>query len=102
MVIANVYVNCFRIFWQRFMKFFRDEYVLLKRHGARVKIRRKSRLEQLRVAISTRTSVRSGSSPQNSQANFVDLHHVVCNLKTRENFSKSTDNQNIRITQEFL
>jgi hypothetical protein len=70
------------------MKFFRDEYVPLKRQGVRVKIRRKSWLKQLRVAISTRASVPSKSSPQNSQANFVNLHHVVCDVKTRKNFSK--------------
>jgi hypothetical protein len=68
------------------MKIFRDEYVPLKRQGARMRIRRKSWLKQLRVAISTRASVPSGSSPQNSQTNFVDLLHSICDFKTHENF----------------
>jgi hypothetical protein len=68
------------------MKTFRDEYVPLKRQGARMRIRRKSWLKQLRVAISTRASVPSGSSPQNSQTNFVDLLHSICDFKTHENF----------------
>jgi hypothetical protein len=70
------------------MKNFHDEYVPLKRQGARVKIRRKSWLKQLRFAVSTRASMPSGSSPQNLQTSFVDLHHSICNFKTRENFSK--------------
>jgi hypothetical protein len=70
------------------MKFFRDEYVPLKRQGARMRIRRKSWLKQLRVAISTGASVPSGSSPQNSRTNFVDLHHITCNFKARKNLSK--------------
>jgi hypothetical protein len=90
MVIAakRMYMSLFKNFWHRFMKFFRDENVPMKRQGARVKIRRKSWLKQLRVAISTRASVPSGSSPQNSQTKFVDLHHITCDFKTRENFSK--------------
>jgi hypothetical protein len=63
-------------------------YVPLKMQGAQVKICRKSWLKQLRVAISTRASVPSGSSPQNSQTNFVDLHHITCDFKSREKFSK--------------
>jgi hypothetical protein len=70
------------------MKFFCDEYVPLKRKGARMRIRRKSWLKQLRVAVSTRASVPSESSPQNLQTNFVDWLHSICNFKTRENFSK--------------
>jgi hypothetical protein len=70
------------------MKNFRDEYVSLKRQRARMRIRRKSWLKQLRVAISTRESVPSGSSPQNSQTNFVDLLHSINNFKTRENLSE--------------
>jgi hypothetical protein len=66
-----------------------DEYVPSKRQGARVKIRRKSWLKQLRVAVSTMASVPSGSSPQNSQTNFVNLHHSICNFTTRKNFSES-------------
>jgi hypothetical protein len=84
------------------MKNFRDEYVLSKRQGARVKIRRKSWLKQLRVAVSTRASVPIGSSPQNSQTNFVDLHHSICNFKTRENFSESIYNQDDRVAINFL
>jgi hypothetical protein len=59
------------------MKIFHDEYVLLKGQGARVKIRRKSWLKQLRVAVSTKASMPSGSSPQNSRTNFVDLRHNI-------------------------
>jgi hypothetical protein len=45
----------------------------------------------------------SGSSPQNSQTNFVDLHLSICNFKTRENFSKAyiikmTEEQQISLT----
>jgi hypothetical protein len=65
-------------------------------------IHRKSWLKQLRVAISTRASVPSGSSPQNSQANFVDLHHINCDFKTREKFLKSADGQDDRIIIKFL
>jgi hypothetical protein len=88
MVIAakRMYMSLFKIFWQRLTKIFRDEYVSSKRQGARMRIRKKSWLKQLRVAISTRASVPSGSSPQNSQTNFVDLVHNFCNFKTRENF----------------
>jgi hypothetical protein len=39
----------------------------------------------------------SGSSPQNSQTNFVDLHLSICNFKTHENFSKVYI---IRMTEE--
>jgi hypothetical protein len=66
------------------MKIFRDEYVPLKRQGARVKIHSKSWLKQLRVAVSTKESMPSGSSPQNSQKNFDDLHLSICNFKTRK------------------
>jgi cAMP phosphodiesterase len=83
------------------MKFCRDEYVPLKRQGARVKIRTKLWLNQLRVAISTRASVPSGSSPQNLQTNFVDLHHITCNFKTRESYSKVQMIKDVHITQEF-
>jgi hypothetical protein len=48
-----------------------------KRARARVKIRRKSWLKQLRVAVSTKASMLSGSSPQNSRTNFVDLRHNI-------------------------
>jgi hypothetical protein len=84
------------------MKIFRDEYVPLKGQGARMKIRRKSWLKQLRVAVSTKASMPSGSSPQNSRTNFVDLLHSICNFKTRENFSKAYINQDDRITVKFL
>jgi hypothetical protein len=62
------------------MKIFRDEYVLLKGQGARVKIRRKLWLKQLRVAVSTKASMPSGSSPQNSQTNYVDLRRDIWNF----------------------
>jgi hypothetical protein len=63
------------------MKIFRNEYVLLKGQGARVKIRRKSWLKQLRVAVSTKASMPSRSSPQNSRTNFVDLRRDIWNFK---------------------
>jgi hypothetical protein len=59
------------------MKVFRDKNILIKGQGARVEIRRKTWLKQLRVAISTKASMPSGSSPQNSRRNFVDLRHNV-------------------------
>jgi hypothetical protein len=59
------------------MKIFRDRNVLIKGQGARVKIRRKSWLKQLRVAVSTKASMPSGSSPQNSRINFVNLRHNI-------------------------
>jgi hypothetical protein len=59
------------------MKIFRDEYVLLKGQVARVRIRRKSWFKQLRVAVSTKASMPSGSSPQNSRTNFVDLRRDI-------------------------
>jgi hypothetical protein len=52
---------------------FHDKIVLAKGKGARVEIPRKSRLKQLRVAISTRASMPSGLSPQNLRKNFVDF-----------------------------
>jgi hypothetical protein len=58
-------------------KKFHDKIVLAKWQGARVEIRRKSRLKQLRVAISTSASMPSGSSPQNSRTNFADLRNNV-------------------------
>jgi hypothetical protein len=90
MVIVDklVYMSLFKNFWQRLTKIFRDEHVSVKRQGAQMRIRRKSWLKQLRVAISTRASVPSGSSPQNSQTNFFDLLHNIGDFKTRENFSK--------------
>jgi hypothetical protein len=59
------------------MKVFRNKNVLIKGLGARVEVRRKSWLKQLRVAVSTKASMPSGSSPQDSRANFVDLRHNV-------------------------
>jgi hypothetical protein len=59
------------------MKVFRDKNVLIKGQGARVEIRRTSQLKQLRVSVSTKESMPSGSSPQNSRTNFVDLRHNV-------------------------
>jgi 16S rRNA U1498 N3-methylase RsmE len=57
-------------------KFFHKKIVLAKGQGARVEIRRKSWLKQLKVAISTRASMPRGSSPQNSRTNFVDLPNI--------------------------
>jgi hypothetical protein len=54
-------------------KFFYEKIVLAKGQGARVEIRRKSRLKQLRVAISTRASMPSRSSSQNSRTDFVNI-----------------------------
>jgi hypothetical protein len=80
------------MFRHGFMKNFRDKYALLKkRQGARAKTRRKSWLKQLRVAVSTKASMPSWSSPQNSRTNFVDLSHNVREFFkiTCENFSKA-------------
>jgi hypothetical protein len=57
--------------------FFHEKIVLAKGQGARVGIRRKSWLKQLRVAISTRASMQRGSSLQNSRTNFVDLPNNI-------------------------
>jgi hypothetical protein len=54
-------------------KNFHDKIVLAKGQGARVEIRRKARLKQLRVAISTKASMPSWLSPQNSRTNFLDF-----------------------------
>jgi hypothetical protein len=83
-----MYMSFCKNFWQKLMKNFRDEYVSLKRQGAQMRIHRKLRLKKLRVTISTRESMPSGPSPQNSQTNFIDLLHSVHNFKTRENFSE--------------
>jgi hypothetical protein len=60
-----------------------------------VKTRRKSWLKQLRVAASTKASMPSGSSPQNSRTNFVDSHHNVREFfkKNLRKFLKSVYNQ---------
>jgi hypothetical protein len=71
------------------MKVFREECAPLKGQGARVKIRRKSWLKQLKVVVSTKASMPSGSSPQNSRTNFVDLRRSFYNFKTYETFSKA-------------
>jgi hypothetical protein len=52
------------------------KFVLAKGQGARVELRTKSWLKQLRVAISTGASMPRGSSPQNSRTNFVDLPNI--------------------------
>jgi hypothetical protein len=57
-------------------KFFHEKIVQAKGQGARVEIRRKSWLKQLKVAISTRASMTRGSSPQNLRTNFVDLPNI--------------------------
>jgi hypothetical protein len=44
----------------------------------------------------------SGSSPQNSQTNFVDLRHIICNFKARENFSKVYMIKTIKISLTCL
>jgi hypothetical protein len=69
------------------LKVFRDKIILIKGQGARVEIRRKSRLKQLRVAVSTRASMPSKSSPQNSRKNFVDLHHSISSYHKLAKFS---------------
>jgi hypothetical protein len=84
------------------VKSFQDECFPWKRQGARVKIHRKYWLKQLRVAVTTRASAPSGSSPQNSQANFVDLHHINCDFKTREKFLKNAIGQDDCIIIKFL
>jgi hypothetical protein len=81
------------------MKNFRDEYVLLKRQGARVKIRKKIWLKQLRVAVSTKASMPSGSSPQNLRKSFVDLRRDIwIFLKNLQKFLKNVYNQDNRRT----
>jgi hypothetical protein len=50
----------------KFANYIYDDYFPLKKQGARVKIHKQSWLKQLRVAISTRASVPSELSPQNS------------------------------------
>jgi hypothetical protein len=62
---------------ENYQKFFHKKIVLAKGQGARVEIRKKSWLKQLRVAISTRASMPRGSSPQNSRTNFVDLPNNI-------------------------
>jgi hypothetical protein len=52
------------------------KFVLAKGQGARVELRRKSWLKQLRVAISTKASMPRELSPQNSRTNFVDLSEI--------------------------
>jgi hypothetical protein len=55
-----------KILFVKFVNYIYDDYFPLKRQGARVKIRKQSWLKQLRVAISTRASVPSELSLQNS------------------------------------
>jgi hypothetical protein len=59
------------------MKVFHDKNILIKGQGAQVEIRRKTWLKQMRVAVSTKASMPSGSSPQNWRTNFVDLRHNI-------------------------
>jgi hypothetical protein len=62
---------------ENYRKKFHEKIILAKGQGARVEIRRKSWLKQLRVAISTRASMPRRSSPQNSGTNFVDLPNTI-------------------------
>jgi hypothetical protein len=66
---------------KNYRKVFREKNRSAKRQGARLEIRRKPWLKQLRVAISTRASVPAGSSPQNSRTNFVDFTSNTRSLK---------------------
>jgi hypothetical protein len=84
------------------MKVFREECAPLKGQGARVKIRRKSWLKQLKVAVSTKASMPSGSSPQNSRTNFVDLHRSFYNFGNLWNFLKIAYNQGDQKTVKLL
>jgi hypothetical protein len=45
--------------------------------GSRKNSKKKSWLKQLRVAVSTKASMPSVSSPQNSKTNFVDLRRNI-------------------------
>jgi hypothetical protein len=54
---VNVCAGCLKVSSHKFMKVFREECAPLKGQGACVKIRRKSWLKQLRVAVSTKASV---------------------------------------------
>jgi hypothetical protein len=71
------------------MKVFREECAPLKGQGARMKIHRKSWLKQLKVAVSTKASMPSGSSPQNSRTNLSTCVVAFVILKTYEIFSKA-------------
>jgi hypothetical protein len=80
------------------LKVFRDKIVLIKGQGAHAEIRRKSQLKQLRVAISTKASMPSGSSPQNSRTNFVDLRNNGSSFQKCMKISpKSVFDQNTRV-----
>jgi hypothetical protein len=73
-----------------------------KGQGARSKNRRKSRLKQLRVALSTGASLPVGSSPQNSKTNFVDLRDDSSNFQKLTNIApKGILDRNAR-TASFL
>jgi hypothetical protein len=66
-IMANrMYTLLLKNFFIKFMNYIRYDYLPLKRQGDRVKIRKKSWLKQLRVAISTRANMPSVLSPQNS------------------------------------
>jgi hypothetical protein len=70
-----------------------------KGQGARSKNRRKSRLKQLRVAVSTGASLPVGSSPQNSKTNFVDLRDDGSNFQKLTNIPpKGILDRNARTT----
>jgi hypothetical protein len=62
---------------ENYQKKFHRKIVLAKGQGARVEVRRKSWLKQLRGAVSTRASMPRGSNPQNSGTNFVDLPNNI-------------------------
>jgi cobalamin biosynthesis protein CbiG len=83
---------------ENYRKVFHEKNVLARGQGARVEIRRKSWLKQLRVAISTSESVPTGSSPQNSRTNFVDLPK---NTRSFKEFTKiATKARLIRVLEK--
>jgi hypothetical protein len=83
---------------ENYRKVFHEKFILAKGQGARAEICRKSWLKQLRVAISTRASVPTGSSPQNLRTNFVDLPN---NTRSFKEFTKiSTKARLIRVFEK--
>jgi hypothetical protein len=69
-----------------------------KGQGARMRIRRSAWLKKLRVAVSTRACMPSGSSQQNSRTNFVDLINNTCSFK--EFVKISTKTRPIKVSEE--
>jgi hypothetical protein len=84
------------------MKFFRDEYVLMKRQGARVKIHRKSWLKQLRVEYQPWQVCQAGQVHKIRKQILSTCITLFAISKLAKISQKCIDNQNICIAQEFL